>query len=149
LLSPSSLWLGDNLRNQALLRLAQQRYADAIRNADAAQAIYEESFGKHYDHFPTVLIVKGLSLARTGRSHEGEVVLREAVAMRLLTLDASHFWVAESKGALGECLAIAGKRSEAEDLLRSSYESLSRSQQPDSPRLAAAGRRLSAISNAS
>ncbi|MDQ6625825.1 MAG: serine/threonine-protein kinase [Verrucomicrobiota bacterium] len=142
LLEPSSLWLGDNLRNQALSLYHQDRYAEALSKVAEALAIYRESFGPHYDNYPTALIVEGLSLVRTGRSQEGEKVLREAVEIRTASLPKEHYWVAVAESALGECLTIEARFAEAEPLLLVSYESLRRSQGESSPRTTLALRRL-------
>ena len=141
-MAPTSLWLGDNLRNEALLLYAQQKFPEAVAKANEAATIYENGFGKHYDHYPTVLIVKGLSLTRSGAAKTGETFLRDAVARRNATLSVEHFWVATANGALGECLTTQKRYEEAEDLLRKSYESLKTSQEPDSPRLGLARQRL-------
>jgi len=141
-MAPTSLWLGDNLRNEALLLYAQQKFPEAVAKANEAATIYENGFGKHYDHYPTVLIVKGLSLTRSGAAKTGETLLRDAVARRNATLSVEHFWVATANGALGECLTTQKRYEEAEDLLRKSYESLKTSQEPDSPRLGLARQRL-------
>ena len=141
-MAPTSLWLGDNLRNEALLLYAQQKFPEAVAKANEAATIYENGFGKHYDHYPTVLIVKGLSLTRSGAAKTGETLLRDAVARRNATLSVEHFWVAAANGALGECLTTQKRYEEAEDLLRKSYESLKTSQEPDSPRLGLARQRL-------
>lgn len=145
MLAASNLWLGDNLRNQALSLYLQGKYNDSISKADAAEKIYLEQFGKHYDQYPTVLIAKGLSLAKTGNLRDGEKLLREAAALRNSTLPASHFWVAAANGALGECLALEGQYAEAESLLRSAYDSLSVSQESNSPRLHIARQRLGSL----
>ncbi len=145
LLSSRSLWLGDNLRNQAALLYYEQKYAAAIEKADMALQIYEESFGKHYDNYPTALIVKGLALARLGRAVEGEKVLRDAVNLRTSSLPAEHFWVALANSALGECLTIEKRYAEAEPLLLASYERLRASQGEQNPRTLLAQRRLNEL----
>jgi serine/threonine-protein kinase len=141
-LAPSNLWIGDNVRNQAVLLYNEGKFAEAVEMANRAAAMYEENFGKHYDHYPTVLIAKGLSLAKLGREKEGEILLREAVAIRTSSLPEGHFWVAAANGALGECLMIEKRYSEAEPLLRASFESLQLSQERTSPRLGLAKKRL-------
>jgi serine/threonine-protein kinase len=141
-LTPESLWLGDNLRNQALSFYWQGRYNDAIRKADDAKGIYEAGFGEKYDHFPTVLIVRGLSLVRLGNEREGEALLRRAAEMRHSTMPAGHYWIAAADGALGEALMLQKHYAEAVPLLQSSYDSLNASQEPDSPRLKLAASRL-------
>lgn len=148
-LSTSNLWLGDNLRNQAILLYNQGKYAEAIEKADETINIYDDNFGKHYDHYPTGLIVKGLSLTKTGRAAEGEKLLREAVHIRTGSLPRGHFWVAAAEGALGEYLTLQNRFGEAEELLQNSFESLKASQEPGSPRLEIARTRLIALYNAS
>ncbi|MGI8786569.1 MAG: protein kinase domain-containing protein [Pyrinomonadaceae bacterium] len=142
LISPSALWLGDNLRNQAISFYGQGNYAEAIAKADETLKIYEEGFGKHYDHYPTVLIFKGLSLAKSGQSTEGERLLREAVRLRRKSLPKEHFWVAIAESALGEDLTLQKRFGEAEPLLLKSYESLKASQGERNPSTLLARNRL-------
>ena len=140
-LAPNNLWLGDNLRNQAISFYFQAKYTEAIQKADETLEIYE-TFGKHYDHYPTVLIFKGLSLAKTGQTNEGEKLLREAFELRTKSLLKEHFWVAIAESALGEDLCLQKRFAEAEPLLRESYESLKNSQGAQNPRTVLAQNRL-------
>ncbi|CAN5561922.1 hypothetical protein BH10ACI3_BH10ACI3_09120 [soil metagenome] len=142
LLSPNALWLGDNLRNQAFCLYGQHKYAEAVEKSDSTLKIYEESFSKKYDNYPTALIVKGSSLTKMGRSTEGEKVLRDALQLRTEALPAGHFWVAVAKSALGECLATENRFVEAEPLLLESYETLNTSQGARNPRTLLAQSRL-------
>ncbi|MEP6904173.1 MAG: serine/threonine-protein kinase, partial [Actinomycetota bacterium] len=145
LLSPQNLWLGDNLRNQAVALYGQGKYVEAIKQTDEALKIYDESFGKHYDQYPTALIVKGLSLVKNGQTIEGEKLLREAVKIRVESLPKEHFWIALANSALGECLMIEKRYTEAEPLLSESYESLKVSQGAENPRTKLAKSRLAAL----
>jgi eukaryotic-like serine/threonine-protein kinase len=124
LLSPSHLWLGDNLRNQAICLYRQNKFAEAQSKVDETLKIYLESFGVQYDNYPTALITKGLILNKTGKSREGEMILREAVKLRTGSLPEEHFWIAVANGALGECLTTQKRYAEAEPLLVQSYDSL-------------------------
>ena len=141
-LHPAHLWLGDNLRNQALSLYQQSRYAEALKKVTAALSIYRESFGPHYDQYPTAMIIQGLILAKTGKPKEGERILQEAVRIRTESLPQEHFWLAQANGALGECLTIEKRFTEAEPLLLSSYESLKNSQGAHHPRTGIALQRL-------
>lgn len=105
-----------------------------LAKADEALKIYEESFGKHYDQYPTVLIVKGLALSKNGKLAEGETILHQAVQIRAETLPPEHFWTALAKSALGENLTMQKRFAEAEPLLSESYKSLKVSQGADNPR---------------
>ena len=133
-LNPSSLWLGDNLRNQAISYYQQGRYAESLSKVTETLKIYLEGFGTHYDNYPTALIIQGLILAKTGQREEGEAILREAVKLRTESLPKEHYWVALANGALGECLTIQERYGEAEPLLVGSYESLKNSQGANNPR---------------
>jgi serine/threonine protein kinase len=124
LLSPSSLWLGDNLRNQAISFYRRGQYAEAQSRITETEKIYLEGYGPGYDHYPTVLIIKGLILDKTGKSHEGERILREALKLRVESLPGEHFWIALAKDALGECLTTQRRFDEAEPLLLESYSTL-------------------------
>jgi serine/threonine protein kinase len=141
----AALWLGDNLRNQAISFYRQARYTLAADKAAEAKRIYLESYGPSYDNYPTVLIVEGLILNETGRSAEGEMVLREALRIRLQSLPKSHFWVALAQGALGECVATQRRFSEADPLLVDSYNNLAQSLGKSDPRTHAALKRLIAF----
>ncbi len=143
-MQPTSLWLGDNLRNQAISLYFQSKYSESIRKADETLKIYL-TFGKHYDQYPTVLIYKGLSLAKSGRLSEGEKLLREAVEIRRKSLPKEHFWVALAESALGEVLMLEKRYEEAELLLSESSESLKRSQGAENPRTILAQNRLNQL----
>src|SRR5437899_4251022 len=144
-LNPSSLWLGDNLRNQAISFYQQGRYAESLSKVTEALKIYRESFGPYYDNYPTALIINGLILAKTGQPQEGEKILREALRIRLESLPKSHFWVALAQGALGECLATQRRFSEADPLLVDSYNNLAQKLGSRDPRTRAALKRLIAF----
>src|SRR5438132_3508049 len=141
-LNPSSLWLGDNLRNQAISFYQQGRYAESISKVTETLKIYRESFGPYYDTYPTALIIQGLILAKTREPQKGEQILREAVKIRTDLLPRGHYWVALANSALGECLTIEKDYNEAEPLLLESYESLKSSQGASNPRTQIALQRL-------
>jgi eukaryotic-like serine/threonine-protein kinase len=141
LLSPSHLWLADNLRNQAALLYEEDRFAESLEKVTRALDVYR-NFGTHYDNYPTALIIRGLSLTKTGQPNEGETILREAVKIRTDSVPKEHFWAALANGALGECLTIQGRYDEAEPLLVGSCERLKSSQGATNPRTRLALRRL-------
>ncbi|MCU1263882.1 MAG: serine/threonine protein kinase [Acidobacteria bacterium] len=143
--SPSSLWLGDNLRNQAISFYQQGRYAESQSKITETEKIYLESFGPTYDNYPTVLIVKGLILVKTDRPQEGEKFLRDAVKLRTDSLPKEHYWVALANSALGECLTVQKRFAAAEPLLLESYQSLRTSQGANNPRTTLARQRLIAL----
>jgi eukaryotic-like serine/threonine-protein kinase len=145
LLSPSHLWLGDNLRNQAISYYEQERFDEAQKKNDEALKIYLETFGPKYDNYPTALITKGLIFYKLGRSSEGEAILRDAMKLRSESLPKDHFWVALAKDALGECLTSEGRFAEAEPLLTESYETLERRLGPRDPRTREAAQRLTLL----
>jgi len=144
-LNPSSLWLGDNLRNQALSYYQQGRYAESLSKVTETLKIYRETFGPYYDNYPTALIINGLILTKTGQAKEGEKILREALRIRLESLPKSHFWVALAQGALGEVLAMQRRFSEADPLLVDSYNNLAQKLGSRDPRTRAALKRLIAF----
>ncbi len=55
LLAPSALWLGDNLRNQAISLYLQGRYGESLDKVTETLRIYRESFGTHYDNYPLIV----------------------------------------------------------------------------------------------
>jgi serine/threonine-protein kinase len=141
-LKPSHLWLGDNLRNQAISFYRQNRLAEAQDKVTETLKIYRESFGVHYDNYPTALITQGLILNKTGKSKEGETILREAIRLRTESLPKDHFWVAVANDALGECLTTQKRFAEAEPLLVESYSTLNTRLGQQDPRTKEALRRL-------
>ncbi|HEY2712724.1 MAG TPA: serine/threonine-protein kinase [Chthoniobacterales bacterium] len=145
--SPSHLWLADNLRNQAALLYEEGRFAESLEKVSRTLDLYRQSFGTHYDNYPTALIIQGLSLNKTGRPNEGETFLREAVKLRSESLPKDHFWVALANGALGECLTTEGRHDEARPLLLQSYQSLKSSQGATNPRTRLALQRLITLYN--
>jgi serine/threonine-protein kinase len=149
LVSPRSLWLADNLRNQAALLYEQGRFAESLERVTKTLELYRENFGTHYDNYPTALIIHGLILNKTGKAQEGEATLREAVRLRTNSLPKEHFWVALANDALGECLMNQGRYDEAEPLLLQSYENLKSSQGTNNPRTRLALQRLVALYQAS
>ena len=144
-LSPSHLWLADNLRNQAALLYEEGRFAESLEKVNKTLQLYRQNFGTHYDNYPTALIIRGLSLTKTGQPNDGEQILREAVKLRAESLPKENFWVALANDALGECLAVQGRYDEAEALLLQSYESLKSSQGAGNPRTRVALQRLIAL----
>jgi eukaryotic-like serine/threonine-protein kinase len=144
LLSPSHLWLADNLRNQAALLYEEGRFTESLEKVSRALDLYR-NFGTHYDNYPTALIIRGLSLTKTGQPDVGETILREAVKIRTDSVPKEHFWVAVANSALGECLTIQGRYDQAEPLLLQSYKSLKSSQGAGNPRTRLAVQRLIAL----
>ncbi len=143
-----SLWLGDNLRNEAISLYRQNRFDEAQPKIDETLRIYR-LFGPHYDHYPTVLIVQGLIWNKTGKTEQAEVILRDALKLRTDLLPKDHFWVAIAKGALGEFLTTQKRFSEAEPLLSESYATLRSRLGPDDPRTREASQRLAMLANSS
>lgn len=144
-LHPTHLWLGDNLRNSAISFYRQARYDEALSHVQEARRIYEESFGRHYDHYPTCLIIEGLCLTKRHQFDRAEELLRQAVQLRRDTLPPNHPWIAIAESALGECLHDRGNIEEARRLLTLSYQSLRASQGEDNPRTTEARERLSRL----
>jgi hypothetical protein len=80
--------------------------------------------------------------SQTGRTAEGETLLREAVRIRAENAPETHFLRATANGVLGEFLTAEGRFREAEPFLFGSYESLKKSQAENSPRVRLALQRL-------
>jgi tetratricopeptide (TPR) repeat protein len=145
LLRPSHLWLGDNLRNQALSFYRQGPFPEAQIKVVEALQIYRESFGVHYDNYPTALIIQALILNKTGKSQAGETILRQAVKLRTEALPPGHFWIAIANSALGECLTTERRFAESEPLLVESYHTLQTKLGPKDPRTTEAQRRVARL----
>jgi len=142
LISPTSLWIGDNVRNQAALLYNQGKWKEALAKAAEALRIYRKRFGTHYDNYPTALMIQGLSLSRLGRAAEAEKALREAVMLRMELLPRGHFFTALAQSALWECLLCQRRFGEAESLLTQSNNDLLRAKGPDNPRTTLAKNRV-------
>jgi len=142
---PSFFWLGDNLRNQGISLYRQAKYPEAQRRLLDAKTIYLEKFGPTYDNYPTVLIFEGLILDKTGRSSDGEAILREAVKLRTELLPKEHFWIALAHGALGECLTTQNRFEESEQLLLESHRLLGLRLGQGDPRTIEARQRLARL----
>ena len=140
------LWLGDNLRNQALLWLANDDLDRAERSASEALQIYERSFGEKYDHYPTVLMIQAEIAAARGNNNVAEALFRQALRLRKANMPSGHYFVALSQSALGAWLARRDPTSaEAKALLQTSYQSLLISQGADNPRTRLAKQRVNSI----
>lgn len=66
----------------------------------------------------------------------------EALKPRTDSLPPQHYWVAQAKGALGDCLARERRLSEARPLLESSYRTLKLDFGANDPRIKEAAARL-------
>ena len=141
----SNMQLGDNLRLQAHALYLERRFAEADAKINATLEIYRAAAGPRYVNYPTALVVQGLIWDQLGRAGEAEKLLREAVRLRSESVPESHFLRATATGALGEFLSAHQRFAEAEPLLLASYESLKKSQAPESPRLEFALQRLAAL----
>ncbi len=142
-LGDAHLWLGDNLRNQALLALALGDIDRAARNAEAARAIYERSFGEKYDHYPTVLVAQAEVAAARGAHADAETLFRRALRLRESNLPRGHFFTALTQSAFGAWLAHHDPASaEARALLESAHATLRQTQGEDNPRTRLARSRL-------
>ena len=66
----------------------------------------------------------GVSLTRLGRQVEGELFLREALAIRTKAVPLDSFLIPYTESALGECLTAQQRYAEAEPLLTDGYTGL-------------------------
>lgn len=96
--------------------------------------------GSHYR--PGVYGPLGLTLCKTGRTKEGEGLLREALTSYQQNTPARGYPVAAAQGNLGECLADQKRYVEAEALLTESYDTIKSLHVPQSPMLREAAQRL-------
>jgi eukaryotic-like serine/threonine-protein kinase len=145
LYSAANMQLGDNLRLQAQAFLGLRQYKEAEAKINGTLEIYQAASSPQYVNYATALMVQGMIYSQTGRTAEAEKLLREAVRIRVENMPETHFLRATANGALGEFLIAEGRFTEAESLLLNSYESLTKSQTPNSPRLRTALQRLVAL----
>lgn len=140
--SPTKLELGDVIRILAETLYLEKKYAEAEQKITETLKIYRESTSSQYVNYPTALRIQGMIYSRTGRIADAEKYLREAVALRVQNLPENHFARALDEGYLGEFLMEQQRFDEAELLLLKCLESLTVSQDPNSPRIRVAQQRL-------
>jgi tetratricopeptide (TPR) repeat protein len=87
----------------------------------------------------------GLSLCKTGKTNEGEQLLREALTSYQENNPKRSYPMAVAVGNLGECLADQKRYAEAEPLLTESYETIKSIHVPQSPMLREAAQRLATL----
>lgn len=131
-----------------LLSLASSRYRwgrydSAEQDARRALGIVEK-LPKNPHYTEAINVTLGLILNKTGRVHEAERLLREALAMAQQNSRRS-LDVALASGALGECLAAQKRYAEAEPLLIQSYTTLKSVQVPEGPARKEARDRLESL----
>ena len=142
---PNYRSLGDNLRAEAQLLYEKQEYSEAETKIDECLKIYRVSAASSYINYPTAGMIQGLIYAQTDRPAEAEKLLREAVELRAQYSPSGHFLRAVAENELGNFLAGQKRFDEAQALMLSSYESLKKSQAPNSPRVRTALERLVAL----
>jgi tetratricopeptide (TPR) repeat protein len=128
------------LTTLAMSRYDQGRYALAEQEARRALKIVEKLPKGHY--YAGARLALGLIVNKTGRSHEAEPLLREALAIRQQKSPRQSNYVAIALGSLGECLFTQKRYAEAEPFLFESYQILTNLHVPQSPVLKEARERL-------
>ena len=128
------------LTTLAMSRYDQGRYALAEQDARRASKIVEKLPKGHY--YAGARLALGLIVNKTGRSHEAEPLLREALAIRQQKSPRQSNYVAIALGSLGECLFTQKRYAEAEPFLLESYQILNSLHVPQSPVLKEARDRL-------
>lgn len=128
----------------SLVRLLCLRsdYAEASVACEQLAGILEQIKHREQPNVVVALRVLGQALARIGQHTRAESYLREALATASLLMIDGSWLLAETKGALGECLMGQARYGEAEPLLVESYETLKSNQVPQSFRLSEAIGRL-------
>ncbi len=141
---------GDNpnvafgLAGLAMAHYDERRYDLAEQDARKGLKIVE-NLPKTSHYYAAAITPLGLILSKTGRTNEGEVLLREALAIRAAKAPRHSNVVAIALGNLGECLTCEKRYAEAEPLLTESYETLKSVHVPQSPVLRKAAERLTAL----
>jgi serine/threonine-protein kinase len=106
-----------------------------------------ETLPKKTRYRERVFTTLGLILNKTGRSAEGERLIREALAIAQQN-SRQPLDRAEVMGALGECLTEEKRFQEAEPLLTESYQIFRSLEVPGSPAIREASERLTSLHNA-
>ncbi len=130
------------------LSLAHSRYllsgtAKAGRELEKAIAIYSERMSSSQNEAPSVAI--GIMLSLTGQHARAEAIISEALRQYSRSMPKDGRTLAETKGALGECLMAQGRLAEAEIFFKESLDALRVSQLPQSPRIKKAESLLAAL----
>lgn len=120
-------------------------YAGAEENAAKALELSRQMLPEKHPNIAYPLTTLGLILTRRGQPASGEKHLREALEIRRRVMSEDSWLIAETEGALGECLREQKRLEEAEPLLLGSYESLKLSQVTEHPRTHSAKRRLTEL----
>jgi serine/threonine-protein kinase len=133
-LGKDTLWIGDNLRNQALLALLLERPTQALQQAQEARRIYDASFGETYDHYPTVLLAEAGARARLGEVTQAEALYQRALALRRQLLPAEHYFTAMAQLRYAEFLVAQNRLADARMQLEPALQTLLQKQGRDNPR---------------
>ncbi len=142
LFNETYLPIGDCLRLQARVLYLQGNYKEAEQKIDAALEVYRRSARPQFINYPNALAIKGMIEEANGMPVDAERDLREAVRLRRESMPEGSFLRDDTEGSLGEFLMKQKRYLEAEPLLTKSYQDLTISQAPGSPRVVAAKARL-------
>src|SRR5439155_11499969 len=106
------------------------RYSEAQKAAQESIEVFKRALATPQDStlFANPLLEMGLILNKTGRLHEAEAYLRQALDIRTRLLPKGNLGISKAAGALGECLTLQKRYANAEPLLLDSYNTLNLSQ---------------------
>jgi serine/threonine-protein kinase len=123
--------LGDSHQDTAksLYRLSELLYsmgdyAGAEKAARESIAVFRRALAQPMEsvNFSSPLRELGLILNKTGRSREGEIYLRQSLAIRTHLLPSGSQLIANTEATLGDCLIAQKRYAEAEPFLLDSYQ---------------------------
>ncbi|HYO90529.1 MAG TPA: tetratricopeptide repeat-containing protein kinase family protein, partial [Pyrinomonadaceae bacterium] len=120
-------------------------YRRAKEEVERALAIQQRVLATSHIDFARTWVVLGKILTRAGEPARGEPYLRQAIEARNRGLKPGHWMIGEAQGALGECLTVQRRYSEAELLLVESHTTLKASLGQRDPRTEEARLRLVAL----
>ena len=135
------------LTSLALTYYYEGRYDMAEQNARKALQIVTPRF-KDSNYDAAVSTMLGRLLCRTGRFAEGDSLMRHGLAIVDARAPKQSNVRGVTLGSLGECLSTRKQYSEAEPLLKESYEILKAIHVPQSPVLEEARQRLVSLYDA-
>lgn len=127
----------------ANLRYLQSGTAKAKREVEKAIAIYNERMPAKENEAPSG--APGTLLLLVGQPARAEAIISESLRWYSRTMPKNGRVMAETKGAMGECLMAQGRLAEAEVFFKESLDSLRAGQVPQSPRIKKAERLLAAL----
>jgi tetratricopeptide (TPR) repeat protein len=138
----STLSTGAIKQDLGAVYLQQKDYARAETELRKSLELLEKGLSAEHPSTLKTEVLLGLTLTREAKPTEGEVYLRKALQIQSKASSNNSDGIAFTKGALGECLLVQNRYSEAAPLLQASYSELRASHGEKDPLTVEAQQRL-------